>query len=191
METRRRVLLTRLQDPDPGVRTAAARALDRLDALEALPAVLGNLREKRREEWVGLLRSLEGLRDETCLKFALQALAHPAVDVRLAALDLASDFRDWRATAHLARLLGDESPLVRARAAEVLGALGDRRAAAQVAPLLDDPEPQVQAGAAAALGHLGHAPSAPALTALASHPDPGVRAAAVEALGRLAFTNRS
>jgi len=189
--TRRDTLLRGLQDPDPGVRAAAARALDRLDALEALPEAVGALREKGREEWVGLLRSLVGIRDESCLKLALKALVHPAVDVRLAALDLAADFHDWRATGHVARLLGDENPLVRGRAAEVLGSLGDRRAAAQLAPLLADPDPQPLARAAQALGLLGHHPAAPALATLAAHAEPSVRAAALEALGRLGLTART
>ncbi|MBE0616350.1 MAG: HEAT repeat domain-containing protein [Proteobacteria bacterium] len=191
MGARRDALLNGLKDPAPEVRSAAARALDRLDALKGLPKALGRLGEKSRGEWVALLRALTGTRDETCLKLALKALAHPAVDVRLAALDLAADFHDWRATGHVARLLKDDSPLVRGRAAEVLGGLGDRRVAEQVSSLLADPHPQVLARAVQALGLLGHQAAADSLAPLAAHADAGVRAASFEALGRLGLTSHT
>lgn len=189
MGRRRDALLTCLGDADPGVREAAARALDRLDALEGFRAAVGQLPGRPRESWVTLLRALDGIRDEICLKIALRALDHPAEDVRLAALDFAADFRDGRAVPHVARLLSDTSPVVRARAARVLGLLGDRRAAGQVAPLLSsDRQPQVLAEAARTVGLLGHSPAESALANLSTHADPEVRAAAVEALGRLSVT---
>lgn len=190
MTRRREALLRRLQDADPEVRGRAAQSLDRLDALERLAEILGRLRSLGKAEWVGLLRSLAGLRDETCFKLALKALEHPGPDVRLAALDAVLDFADSRAVAHVAQLLEDPEALVRARSVEVLGLLGDRRGAPRAAPLLWDPDSQVVARAAVAVGLLGHAESEARLLELGEHADPEVRAAAVSSLGRLGSTDR-
>ncbi len=190
MSPRREILLRRLEDADPEVRERAAESLDRLDALEGLADVLGRLRSLGKVEWVGLLRSISGLRDETCFKLALKALEHPAPDVRLAALEVTADFADSRAVAHVARLLEDPEALARARAAEVLAQLGDRRSAPRVARLLSDPDQQVVARAAVSLGLLGYGEAEARMLELAEHADPEVRAAAVSALGRLGATDR-
>ncbi|MHB8766858.1 MAG: HEAT repeat domain-containing protein [Deferrisomatales bacterium] len=191
MHPRRRALLARLRDDDAAVRSAASQALDRLDVLEALGRGLpGRLGALDPAGWVGLLRSLAGVRDEVSLRIALQALQRPEDDVRLAALERVEEFGDWRATAQVLRRLSDSHPVVRARAAEALGRLGDRRAAEPVARLLADGDARVVARAAEAVGLLGHAAAELRLLELAEHPDPDVRAAAAAALGRLPLSDR-
>lgn len=185
MESRRQALLAALQDSHPGVRQGAAAALDRLDALEGLAEKLGRLASLDRVGWVRLLRSLDGIRDETCLKLGVRALGHREEEVRLAGLDLVGAFGDWRAVGPAARLLEDPSPVVRARAADVLGRLGDRRAGEAVARRLDDPDARVIAAAADATGRLGHTAAEGALIRLTRHSDPEVRQASLAALGRV------
>ncbi len=190
MHPRRRLILERLRDEDPGVRACASEALDRLDLLESLPGAAKRLRNLDREEWVRLLRALADVRAETGLRMAVAGLSHPDEDVRVAALEVVEAYRDWRATARVAERLGDPAPVVRARAAEVLGSLGDRRAADSLQARLGDPSPEVVIAAIRALGFLGHTPSEGTLMELARHGDPRIRAAAVEALGRLGLPPR-
>jgi bilin biosynthesis protein len=184
---RRETLLAGLRDADPVVQEQAAQALDRLDLLESLPRLLTDLNSFTAAQWVQLLRSLTGLRDETYLKLALRALSSPEEDVRAAALDAVAEIGDWRATGPVCKHLNDLSPVVRARAAATLGQLGDRRGAPHLPPLLEDPEAGVRACAAQALGALGHAAAEAALLRLAADLEPEVRAAAYQALGRIAL----
>ncbi|MBI5445556.1 MAG: HEAT repeat domain-containing protein [Deltaproteobacteria bacterium] len=188
MTPRRRALLEALRDEDASVRASASEALDRLDVLEGLPELRGRLRQLGKLDWLRLLRSLVGVRDVECLKLALGSLAHREEDVRLAALDVAEAYSDWRASASVAGRLSDRSALVRARAVEVLGNLGDRRRAGEVAALLKDPDPAVVAAAAGALGLLAEASFEPALLPLLAHPVPAVRAAGAAALGRMGLS---
>lgn len=185
MTPRRKALIGALEDPDAEVRSSVAEALDRLDAWEGLAEAVAKTKALLKTDWLRLLASLSGRRDETTLKLGLRALDHPEADVRLAALDLVAACADLRACPVVSRRLADPSPLVRGRASEVLAGLGDRRRGDEVAALLDDPDPEVLAQAAASLGLLDHVASEPRLLALLAHPAAGVRASAAEALGRL------
>jgi HEAT repeat protein len=183
--SRRRALIDALGDPDPSVRGKATEALDRLDVWEGMPDILPRLRSFAKADWLKLLVSLVGRRDEITVKLGLRSLDHPDEEVRVAALELVAACADLRACPVVCRHLADHSPLVRGKSAEVLAQLGDRRRGDDVALLLDDEDPRVVARAASALGLLDHGASEPRLLALSSHQDPAVRAAAVEALGRI------
>ncbi len=189
MNARRKTLLELLRDEDPRVCASASEALDRLDLMEGLPELRGRLRTLNKVDWLRLLRSMVGIRDLGCLKLAIGCLQHPEEEVRLAALEVAEAYSDWRASPSIAGRLSDSSPLVRARAARVLGNLGDRRRAEDLRPLLEDPEPSVAASAAEALGLLAEGGWESLLLPLASHSDPLVRAAVARALGRMGITS--
>lgn len=182
---RREALIGALRDGDPGVRTQAAEALDRLDALAGLGELLPRLRGLGKTDWLRLLLSFSGRRDETSLKLGLRALEHPEEDVRVAGLDFVLNCGDLRAVPALCRHLADPSGVVRARAAQVLGVLGDRRRGDDVAALLDDTDPRTVAAAAEAVGLLDHVGSERRLIELLSHDTPRVRATAAQALGRM------
>lgn len=185
MNTARNAILARLKDEDELVRVKASEALDRLDAMDKMTSLRGRLGSLPPRKLIGMLHALTGVRSEACLKLGVWALSHEDEAVRLSALDLLSDFGDWRTTTHVEGVLSDSSALVRAKAVEVLGRFGNRQAGGSAAKLLSDENSTVAAKAAEAVGLLGYAPAAQKLTALSIHDDSDVRCAAVFALGAI------
>ena len=185
MTLRRQALIGALRDSDDRVRAQAAEALDRLEVLQGLDELLGQLRTFGKTDWLQLLLALSGRRDETSLRVGLRALEHRDEAVRLAGLDFVLSCGDLRAAPAACRRLADPSGLVRARAAQVMGGLGDRRRGDDVAALLDDPDPRALSAAAEGVGLLDHRGSEHRLVELLSHDDAEVRAMAAQALGRM------
>ena len=146
-----------LRSPDPGVRAAAALALDRL-------ATRGHA--------------------AGCLPEWLDALDDPAAPVRAAAAQALGSAADPalappglcdEAVRELAVALRDPEPEVRAAAAGAVGKLRLERHAGDLAELAGDPgsPPEVAAAAVRALGRLG-LPDVGVLRRAAHHPDPEV-----------------
>jgi HEAT repeat protein len=84
---------------------------------------------------------------------------------------------------HLAPLLGDPAPPLRAEAAKALAATGAPGAADLVRPLLGDQDPYVRASAAVALGHLGDAQGIETLEQMLNSPVADTAVMAAEVLG--------
>src|SRR5690606_21873459 len=172
-------LLAALRDPDPLVRSLAARGLR--------PQVADSA-GRREPARTGLRLALD---DE-----------HP--HVRINALRALATFADEALVPAVARLLGDADPNVVLAAVEALGSLGGAHAAAralraQVAAsagrrepartglrlALDDEHPHVRINALRALATFADEALVPAVARLLGDADPNVVLAAVEALGSL------
>jgi len=153
-------LLAALRDPDPLVRSLAARGL------RAPVADSAGRRDAARS---GLLRALD---DE-----------HP--HVRINALRALATFGDQALAPAVARLLGDADPNVVLAAAEALGSLGGAYAAALLEPIALDPAARLPLRAAAltALVRSDPARGAAAAETLAASDDWLVRLYAARALG--------
>jgi HEAT repeat protein len=116
---------------------------------------------------------------------ALEALADPDDDVKLAAADAAIRLRVDGATDAVASWLNAPDPRLRRKACEVARALPGPRAVTPLGRTLGDPDPEVRAAAADALGHQSSLDAVPPLLGRLDDPAPAVRIQIVAALARL------
>ena len=155
-------LLTRLDDPDEGLRLASS---------EALAAMFDRL--ARPELTAAMVRRVE---------------LDPSSQVRrVAALALVA-LHDAPAQAALLRLLGHARGVTRVSAAAALGVWGDPTLAGALHPLLEDPEDLVSRATAHALGQLRNSSSKEPLLAAFLARGPVVQERAAWALGELKST---
>lgn len=89
------------------------------------------------------------------------------------------------AVEHVAVLLAERSPGLRAAAVEVLGRIGDQAALNAVVGAMSDDAPTVRESAAVALGNIGERRALDALAEATRNPDWHLRSAAVRGLGRI------
>jgi hypothetical protein len=184
-------LISLLADPDPDVRTVAARALGRIADPAAAAALLGSLAGRRPVPPQIVAQAVMRMGSGAQGSLAA-ALDHEAELVRATAAQVLGLVGAITAVARIIETLRtDPSPDVRERAAAALGRLGIRSA---LAPLLEAVEPGHPAGlrtlAARALGDLGAVAAAPALGALLSDPQHEVAHASARSLLRLGPAGR-
>lgn len=147
-----------MTDPSPIVRTAAAKALRRLDN--------------------------QGPNDE----LAQAMVSDSDTNVKLAALDAAVHVNVFTGVASVAKLISDPSPLVRRSAAEDLGVMRANDAVVGLVALTSprtESSADVRAAAVAALGEIGDPGGRAAAQAALNDPNGFVRDAAKIALRRL------
>jgi HEAT repeat protein len=147
-----------LPSTDPAMRTAAIRALGRMGAVRAAPALARRAADAAKR--------LERARTD-----AAATAVRDAVEELAAALVALARLRAEGANVLARARLSDPSATLRAAAVEALGILGHDEAG-RIAPALADPDRRVWTAAAEALGRVG--PSAiPALAhaATATRPD--------------------
>jgi HEAT repeat protein len=152
-----------LEDPNPQISTAAAKALAQL-------AQMGD------RYAVHLMKGLAASKQEDALKtIAVVALG------RSGKFSVADD---------LIVLLENEQPTIRADAAEALGVLGDLNAVEPLVALLEDEDKTVRTKACQALGQIGDPTASDALLKVArDDSDRYVRSDAAYALGLIADEN--
>jgi HEAT repeat protein len=161
-----------LDDRDPILRAAAARAIGERQLVEALPALVGRL------ERLGLDEDLEELEEERlAVTRALVALAGSrdgdAADPRVAA----------RVIEMLTSMLSGAVESVRLAVATVLGCIGRHEDVDVVELLLKDASDRVRRAAVEALAHLEPGLAVEPLRLALADESPAVRIAAARALG--------
>lgn len=175
-----------LDDPDPGVRGAAALAL----AAVGGDTVAADLRRAARQS-AGLsrLQVLEALwhaGHEEGRRELLEALTDRAAELRLSAALTLAEAGEARAAPVLRRALAAPGGLDPAALIAVLRALASLGSVPATNSLLQavqrDDRPLVQLGAAEALAKLGRPESTQVLQRLARQPDPAVRLMAAQVL---------
>lgn len=151
-------ILPLLRDAEPKVRLAAARALERLPAQAARPALKSRMREEAEDEGVRLAAAvaLGKLGDPAAFEFLIAALASEDSTLRVTAAAALAEMGE-RAAGSLRQALQHENALVRWGAAQALGAIGDKKAVGPLLRCLKDPESAVRAAAILSLGRLGQA----------------------------------
>lgn len=176
-------VLMHLQDPDPGVRTAAANAVGRSDSRVVLPLLLDASRDPERR--LGAVQALARLDRAPCGSL-LGFLDDPSEKIRsTAAKGLGRCATSEARTAISAALDRESSPEIREQLATALGRSGGQEAVRRLSAMLNDDEVSVRYMATRALA-LTRNPEAfePLLGALADPVDE-IRAAALRSLGEL------
>ena len=174
-----------LADPDPEVRAAASRALERLDRRRDLDLLLGRLSSADVRDRVEAVYGLGAVADPEAVPPLVAALRDPVEDVRAAAVRMLAEIRDERGLSPIAQCLDDPSALVRRHAIDALGRFADRRVVPLLLTMLKERDLETLAPAVRALGLCRDREAEPAIAALLLHSSPIVRAAAVEALAQL------
>ncbi|MCG8590384.1 MAG: HEAT repeat domain-containing protein [Proteobacteria bacterium] len=192
-------LLLVLDDADPELRSAAARALGECRCAEALPTLVGRLEaaavedeEENEEEVEALVEALvalgspvDGGPDLTAQAVELlSARLEGAVEaVRLAIATVLGRIGRPQDAELVSLLLKDASAAVRRAAVEALARLEPGAASEPLRLALADESPMVRIAAAGALGASGNSNVLDDLRRLIHDEDARVRAAAVRAIG--------
>jgi HEAT repeat protein len=195
-------IVSRLHDPDPGVREEAARALGRLGSADALDALVDRLRDPASTIRPEAAWALGRIGDARAVPVLIEGLSCPASEVQGAcarALDAirkpqprprrtGRHLRDLLAPADLSVAalivrLDDPDADLRAEAARALGRLGSHEAVGALVRHLRDPASTIRSEAAQALGQIGDPRAAPALIECLTCPSEEVQDASARALG--------
>ncbi|MCK4623487.1 MAG: HEAT repeat domain-containing protein [Desulfuromonadales bacterium] len=183
---RRCALQALLNDPDPGVKQAAATALDAVEAVADLDQLLDRLKRGARDERIAAAYALERINVAKVYPALLAALQSRDPDLRLVAVQVLGAKKHPKTLGALARMLDDPEPGIQAEAARVLSGFADRRLPGYLAPLVNRDE-QVALAAIETLGVLAFPEGEePLLKALVDERTQ-VRRLAAEMLGRLSF----
>ncbi|MHB0939456.1 MAG: HEAT repeat domain-containing protein [Armatimonadota bacterium] len=144
-------LLEALQDKNPSIRRAAARALGNIGDSSAVEALLQLAKERDRQVRESAISALAAIQDERTAPVMLAALRDADADIRSAALGF-FEGRDISAfVPELSRMLADPDEYVRSRAVDVLAAVRDRRLVPVFIAALHADDETVRGGAAEAL----------------------------------------
>jgi HEAT repeat protein len=205
-----RLVVAALEDPDSGVRRAAAAALSALRPPSAVAALSRSLSDPQVDVRIEAVRALGVIDDDTVPSVLIEALKDPEIRVREMAADGLSRWHSPAVSRQLAAALA--SPDLRRAAGEVLermgpmavpaladvttgadpeasiaaGVLLDRIAGAE--PFVEDLgsiEPDQRLRAVRVLAVLGGSAAADALVSALTDPDVRVRSKAASALGAL------
>jgi HEAT repeat protein len=177
-------LILALDDPNPGVRTGAARALGKIGDGRALGALIFRLRydvsAEVRKSAVWALH----MGENHAITALIEALCDKDEWVRFGAVIVLSKIGE-SSIEPLIEALQDPHPLVRANAAETLGRIGDKRAAEGLAKTLSGDEAYVWYQAAIALGRLSDARAVHYLIQIIGDAKSDLRTKAIKALGQI------
>ncbi|MBW1980689.1 MAG: HEAT repeat domain-containing protein [Deltaproteobacteria bacterium] len=177
-------LMDALDDPDPLVRSQAAKALGEIGdprAVEPLLAALNDQEPLIRRQAAEALGKIGDDRAVAPLLAVLQR-KDEAAHVRASAAETLGLLRNPIAVEPLLTALRDQDWNIRSRAAQALGNIGDTRAVEPLMAALADREAVVRQHLSEALGKIGDPRSRSALEAMLEDEDRNVRTAARQAL---------
>jgi HEAT repeat protein len=183
-----------LDDPDPGVRAAAASVVGNYGpwVKEAHPALLRHVKDPDRDVRLAVIRALRSSVGDERVAPLVGVLNDPDPQIRAAAAGSLGVFtgKGRLAVPGLVRALRDEDPSVREAAAGAFVEMSGQVPAPEAVPallgMLEDDAPQTRTTAAMALGQLGDPRALDALVKRAvDDVDPGVRIASTRAIGGL------
>ncbi len=143
-----------LDDPDEGVRAAAATALGMTRDAKYAKAIAAVLDDPDERVKVAALEGLGQIRDERCRKALLDAMSDISPAIRRAGVRYYCFGNYPDAATRAVELLGDADGAVRATAAFGLWLLGDKSAIEPLAAVLKDEDMRVRYAAASALEHM-------------------------------------
>jgi cyclophilin family peptidyl-prolyl cis-trans isomerase/HEAT repeat protein len=141
------VAASHLSDPDPTVRTFAARTLGRQRSPRALPYLCTSINEPDVNVVVNAVRALQAIGDTTSCPSLARLVAHPHPYVRVTTATAIAELAWVGGADSLAAHLRDGDPASRGACARGLLKLGRERALPLVQPVLGDSSVYARAGA--------------------------------------------
>lgn len=180
------VLVPLLKDPDPEVRSTAARAIEHLEAASDLKETLHMLKTGDMGARIAAIYALGEIGGAEVLPPLVYCAGRPEADIRAAAVEILGRLADPSTLPTLMERLGDQNAAIQSRAITALsnfpssGSLCDR-----LRPFLEANDGDLEAEAALALSRLKDRSSITGIIALLASPHSSTRMAAATALSRL------
>ena len=175
-----------LKDPVPGVRTAAAEAIEKLEATSSVDEILATLKTGDTGARIGAIYALGEIGGEKVLPPLVYCARRPEVDIRSAATAVLGKLALSAALPVLVELLDDENPTVQGRA---ISALSNFSATPDILnklrPFLSASDGVLEAEAALTLAGLKDLYSLSQIHALLTSHHASTRQAAATALSRM------
>lgn len=120
VRTRINSLRPLLKDPVPGVRSAAAEAIEKLEATGSVDEILTTLKTGTMGARIGAIYALGEIGGEKVLPALVYCARRPEVDIRSAAVAMLGKLARPESLTILVELLDDENPAVQGRAIAAL-----------------------------------------------------------------------
>jgi len=185
LSKRKELLIGMLKDPDSEVTAAAAAALEQLEGVMGVDAILAQLKQGTLAEKVMAIYALGEAGGEKVLAPLVYCASRPEEDLKGAAIDVLGSLTHRSAMPVLLDKLKDGNSGIRARAIRALGNFRDKAVIPHLLPFLFAGDGLTDIEAALALAKTGAASLEEPLMKLAQSPLASVRAAAAAALGLL------
>lgn len=185
MSKRKELLIGMLTDPASEVSAAAAAALEQLEGVLGLDAVLAQLKKGALAEKVRAIYALGEIGGDKVLAPLVYCASRPEDDLKGAAIDALGTLAQRSTIPVLLDKLKDGNSGIRARAIRALGNFREKELVNHLLPFLDSGDGLTDVEAALALAKIGDANLEESLMKLARSPLAEARAAAATALGML------
>ncbi len=186
LSERKEVLVKALQDPEDAVRTAASRALDRVEGLERLGYIARTAAEGDKPDRLRAIYFLGFLNTPESVEKMLTFLLDPEPDIRVAAVKAIGLHLPERSFIPLLGALEDPNPSVIQVVMETLSLFRDPRITEFILPFLQGEDTETACVAAKSLGRNGDPSAEPHLLKILKETnDPFLKTKIVEALGNL------
>jgi HEAT repeat protein len=184
---RREALIPLLNDSESSVRSAAAAALEKLEGLQGVDALLEQLKKGNMAEKVRAIYALGETGGEKVIKPLVYCASRPEVDLKGAAIDALGNLVERSTLPVLLNSLKDENSGIRARAIRAVGNFKDPSIIAALVPFLDAGDGLTDVEAVLALCKIGDKRLEDKFIKLTASPVAVTREAAASALGCLKF----
>lgn len=132
-------LISKLADPDAGVRQAALIALGSIGDVSAVPALIEALDSEENELATLAAGALGKIGDRSAFEPLVKKLAHPSALFRQTAIAALNSLGHPNHTARMMELAGDDNPLIREAAVRMLGYFGDPQSLDTIIRACEDP----------------------------------------------------
>lgn len=186
LSDRKQALTRALQDPEELVRTAASKALDRVEGMERMQSIFEAAASGEKPHRIRAIHFLGFLNTDESVDKMLSFLQDPQPDIRVATVKATQTHLPERAFVPLLGALEDPDTSVVQSVIEVLSFYRDPRVTDFLLPYLSGEDTGTACVAAEALGRNGDPAAEPHLIkVLQEKADPPLRIQAAEALGNL------
>lgn len=180
-------IVSSLEDPEPLVQVAAAKAAAARKIKAAVPKLISWLSHWEEKRRLAAADALAAIGDRRAVVPLARALSDPESPVRLRAIVALESIGGAEITIPLIRALSDTNSKVRERAIEVLGGINDKRALIPLLDRLSDTVRSVRKAAVIALGKLGDRRVGASMARMVNDTNDEVAVEAIRAMGKLRY----